>query len=197
VSADASTAAGRRAYAAALLLLVGGAVALFVAFGLPWATADVPLLSGSTEAVRAQGLTGRDLFPGAAMAAWIALASVAGVVATRSWGRIVVGVLATLAGAAAVASALVFVASSAAVVDAHVGEVVGSPVSVVASVTPAWVLAALGGGLVVSAGGWTALRGTRWPVLGSRYERNGSASARLSPWDAQDAGRDPTDDLVE
>ena len=188
---------GRRAYAAALLLLVAGSVTLFVCFGLPWATADVPLLTGSSDAVRAQGLTGRELFPGAAMSGWIALASVAGVVATRSWGRTAVGVVAILAGLAAIAAALVFATSAADVVDGHVGGLLGTPTAVAASVTPAWVLAALGGTAVVASGAWTVVQGRRWPVLGSRYERRGHAEAHLSPWEAQDAGRDPTDDLVE
>ena len=105
--------------------------------------------------------------------------------------------LATLAGLAALVAALVFAASAADVVDGHVGDLLGTPTTVASSVTPAWVLAALGGAAVAVAGAWTGARGRRWPALGSRYERRGPATAQLSPWDAQDAGRDPTDDLVE
>jgi hypothetical protein len=58
----------------------------------------------------------------------------------------------------------------------------------------------LAGLVVVLAGGWTIVRGRRWPTMGSRYDRgdgSGRSARRLSAWEAQDQGQDPTDDLVE
>lgn len=171
---------GRRPYATALLLLALGGLGLLVAYGMTWASLDVPLLAGSDDVTRSQVLTGRDLYPGAAAAGWVALAAVAGVVATRSWGRVAVAGVALLAGLAGAAGAAAFAADTAA-----------------ARTGPGWVLALAAGLVVVVAASWTAARGRSWPSLGRRHERGTAAERELSAWDALDAGVDPTDDLVE
>jgi len=191
------TASRRRAYAGALALLGGGGVALLVAFGLPWATVEVPVIAGAADAVRMLEFNGRDLYPGPAMAGWVALASVAGILATRSWGRVVVGVIATIAGLVGGLAAGLFATMPAATIEAAVTAQLGSDVAIASSQTFAWVLALLGGLAVMVAGAWTVLRGRRWPVLGARYERRARGVQTLSAWEAQDVGRDPTDDLVE
>ncbi len=169
----------RRAYGLALAALTGAAVVAVVSFGLVWQRVETALLPGSPDAVAAVDVTGRDLYPWAAVGGWVALASVAGVIATRSWGRVVVGAVALLAGAASVAAAASFGVAAA----------VGS--------TLAWLPALLAGLGVAVAGGWIVARGRGWPSLGSRYDRAGPTARDVSPWAAQDLGRDPTDDLVE
>ena len=180
----------RRAYATALAALAVGGVIVVLAYGMAWATATVGVLPGSAQATRELSVSGRDLYPGAAMAGWVALACVAGILATRSWGRTVVAVLAALSGAAAAGAAIWFAIDSDRAVAAGVADVV------TASAQPAWLLAVAGGALVMAAGAAAIARGRRWPAMGARYERT-SAAARRSDWDAQDAGEDPTDDLVE
>jgi hypothetical protein len=58
-----------------------------------------------------------------------------------------------------------------------------------------WLVALVAGAAIAAVGGSAAARGRRWPAMGGRYER--PTSRRLSDWDAQDMGQDPTDDLVE
>ena len=191
------TAHGRRAYASALVLLAAGGLALLFAFGLTWGTAQIPVIAGAGDTVREQAFSGRDLFPGAAMAGWVALAAVAGIVATRSWGRTVVAVVAGLAGLLTVVVSVGFALSPSRAIDATVAQLVGPGSNAVMASTPAWLVGALGGIVVLVAAGWTATRGRGWPTLGARYERHPRGERSVSPWDAQDLGRDPTDDLVE
>ena len=169
-----------RAYGLALVLLGAGGAGLLLAYGLTWATVDVSLLPGSDAAVSTTGVTGRELYPAAAASGWVALASVAGIIATRSWGRSMVAAIALLAGLVGLAGAVAF--------------------AVAPSEEPSgasWLAAVLAGAVVAGAAVWTLVRGRAWPVMGGRYERRAKARREISAWDAQDLGRDPTDDLVE
>ena len=193
----ATSAPARRPYATALLVLAVGGLVLLWAYGLTWGTAEVPLLAGAADTARTRELTGRDLFPGPAMAGWVALAAVAGIVATRSWGRSIVAAIGLLAGAVGAGAALAFALSPDSFIDAAVGLESGVDTTVVSAAVAGWVVAVLGGAAVLAACGWTLARGRRWPTLGSRYERRSRSERALSPWDAQDLGQDPTDDLIE
>lgn len=178
----------QRGYGAALALLTFGGVVLLVGYGLTWANATVSL-ADLDSVTKDLALTGRDVLPAAAASGWIALAGLAGVLATRSWGRTVVAVVVLVAGVVGSAGALSFAVS---------------PVGFVGSVAPAetvgvtlgWLVALAGGVCTVAAAIWTITRGRRWPVMGARYQRATPQSAR-SPWELQDMGQDPTDDLVE
>jgi hypothetical protein len=185
----------RRAYAAALVVLTAGALLLLWGYGLVWGTAEVPLLAGAADTTRTQELTGRALYPGAAMAGWVALGAVGGVVATRSWGRVVVATIGLLSGIVGAGAAIGYAIAPAAAIDASVG-VAGQP-AVAAEPAVGWVVAAIAGLSVVVASCWTLLSGRRWPTLGARYERGSRPERALSAWEAQDKGQDPTDDLVE
>ena len=187
----------RRGYAIALLLLALGGVVLLIAYGLTWADTQVPLLAGSNDALQQRDFTGRDLLPGAAISGWVALAATAGIIATRSWGRIVVAVIALLAGLMGAGAAIAFAVRSSEVVSgALAGLAGGAPVAPV-QVHPAWLLALIGGLLVVAAAVTTVLHGRSWPSLGARYERPPGDRPAANAWDALDKGQDPTDDLVE
>lgn len=190
-------AAARRPYTTALLVLGVGSLVLLWSYSLTWSTADVPLLAGAADTTRVRELTGRDLFPGAAMAGWVSLAAVAGIVATRSWGRTIVAVIGAVAGVVGAGAGVVFALSPESVVNAAVGLELGVDASVTSDAAAAWVLAVLSGAVVAVASGWTVVRGRHWPALGSRYERRSTSTRAVSAWDAQDMGQDPTDDLVE
>jgi uncharacterized membrane protein (TIGR02234 family) len=186
-----------RAYGLTLLVLAAGAVTVLVAYGLTWAVARVPMIAGADDASRELALSGRDLLPWAAATGWVALAGLAGLVATRSWGRRAVGLIVILAGLGASAGALWFaVASPTLVSDAVAVQADASAINA-ADASGAWLIALVGGLAVVVAGLLAVLRGHRWPTMGSRYERNGPAPTTRSAWDLQDMGQDPTEDLVE
>lgn len=187
----------RRPYATALLVLGVGSLVLLWSYGLTWSTAEVPLLAGAADTTRIRELTGRDLFPGAAMAGWVSLAAVAGIVATRSWGRTIVAAIGVLAGVIGAGAAVAFALSPGSFADATIGLDLGVDTSVASAPVAGWAVAVLGGAAVVIASGATLVRGRQWPSLGSRFERRSRSTRAVSPWDAQDMGQDPTDDLVE
>lgn len=168
----------RRAYALALVALAAGAVGLLAAYGMTWAVTETALLPGAESTMRSTEVTGATLYPGAAASGWVALAAVAGIIATRSWGRILVAALAAVAGVAGVVPGVLALGSS---------DRVGL----------AWLLALAAGAVVAIAGVTTAARGRGWPTMGGRYERRGTRVREVSAWEAQDLGQDPTDDLVE
>jgi hypothetical protein len=124
-------------------------------------------------------LTGAQAAPWLGGTALLALAGVAGVVATGGVLRRLVGLLLALAGAA------VLVAGVAAQV-AESAEVTAAPLLVVA------------GGLVLLAAGVLVLvRERRMPRLGARYAAPGERVERdpdRAAWQELDAGRDPTAD---
>ena len=62
-----------------------------------------------------------------------------------------------------------------------------------------WLPAALGGALVALGGLLALLHGSRWPVMGRRYDRDRTATGgpdgrSESAWDLLDRGVDPTDE---
>ena len=176
----------RRAYALALVGLAAGGLGLVIAYGLVWATADVPLLAGAEGVGRRAELTGQDLVPLAAAGGWLAVAAAGGIIATRGVGRRVVAAVALLAGVAGVVGAIAFAAR---VPEAIASVEAGASAQ---AATPAWVLAVAAGSLVVASSAWTFLRGSTWPALGARYERS-VPRTEVSAWQAQDLGLDPTE----
>jgi hypothetical protein len=189
VSPEPTPAEAGRAYGAALFLLAVGGVLLLVGFGMVWAHATVPLAAGVDTAMKDVTLAGRDLLPLAAASGWIALAGLAGIVATRSWGRTTIAGVVLVAGLAGSAYSLAFAMSP----HGFVESVTQSPAT---SLAAGWLVSLTGGLCTVAAAVWTLARGRRWPVMGARYER--STPQRVhSAWELQDMGQDPTDDLVE
>jgi len=180
-----------RAYRNALFALAIGAALLLLGYSMPWAHVAIPLVTGGPAQTSVE-LSGRDIAPVAAMAGWLAAAGLAGVIATRTWGRVVIGVIIALAGAwSAVASAWFAVASSGlvqAAAESHAGE--SLPALTESSLTLWWLPTLLGSLLVLAVGLLTCMRGRQWPGLGRKYER--STERRLTDWQALDQGVDPT-----
>jgi uncharacterized membrane protein (TIGR02234 family) len=195
--ADPAASSSRRSYGLALALLAVGGLLLLVGYSMRWASADVPLLDGSADAVRAIDFSGRDLLSVAAVSGWIALAATAGILATRSWGRTFVGVVALLAGVVGLAGAVWFAVARSGLVDAAAHSLAGSAGTGSSQPGLGWLVAGLGGVLVLVAAIWTVVAGSAWPTMGARYERKTGDRQAISAWDAQDMGQDPTDDLVE
>ena len=186
----------RRESLLTILALAVGAVGIVVAYGATWIIATVPVFVGQPVPTTQESLSGSAMIPLGSAAGWVALASAGGVIATRTWGRRLVGAVAGIAGAVAGIGAITFIAGRDALIDAAIDA--GEIGSIQANAW--WLLAFLGGLVVMVAGSWTLLRGSTWSSLGRRYERPGGTGDPATPegtdrvelWDALDRGEDPT-----
>lgn len=156
-----------REYAVVLLALaLAGAVAWWL-FGLTWTTIVIPA-DGVLPAKEVE-YTGRLLYPYAGFIGVVALAAVAGILATKKYGRIIIGgLLAVFAGSACVQI----------LTDSG-----GAGIALAATATLA--LIAIIGVLVI-------IRGSRWPMMGTKYDRAKTKKTDESAWDVLDRGDDPT-----
>lgn len=199
-SADLAPAPDRRGYRTALVLLGIAAALLFLGYAQVWVSAVVAEEGLPSLVVE---LKGRDVQPAASASAILALAGVAGLVATRRAGRAVTGALLVLEGLIALVGALWFGLGSDDRADARrlVSDKAGVDVQAELAVRPWWAVVAVGGALVIVVGVLAMLRGGSWPVMGRRYERpEGEAAAATagaaSAWDQLDQGVDPTLDRI-
>lgn len=194
-----------REYLSALGALVAGSVGVVLAYSMIWATATVAVFSGAQSSPTAQvELTGRDLVPLGSAGGWLALAGVAGIVATSTWGRRLVGIVVMIAGGCAGVAALTFGLTRSAFVDAALAaRTSGAATASEVAASAWWIPAALAGLLTVVVGLLAAVRGPRWPGLSRRYARGsdgralavdaGAPVGGIAAWDALDRGEDPTD----
>jgi uncharacterized membrane protein (TIGR02234 family) len=193
---------GRRSFRAALVRLAAGAALLLLASGRTWSTT---VAGGGDLPTVTVDLTGSDLIAGGAVALLV-LAGIAGLLATRRFGRVVVGVLLVLAGLAVVFFAGRFGATWSSslgdgdTIQGLVFDRVGTVAPLSTTVT-AWWIAAVLAGVLVTAGGFLAIvTSGSWPQMGRRYERREGADAPerdarpRSAWEQLDEGIDPTDE---
>lgn len=173
---------------AAVVGCLAGAALLLIAGGRTWASVSRPAPFHGVVAVSGHQLTAATTAIGL-----LGLAAVAGVVATRSWGRLAAGAVLLAAGVAAAVACATVVGAQAARAAADL------PGSHAAVTTSGWQWGAVAGGVLLAlAGAMTAVRGRRWPSMGARYE---AGAARSTPardpeavaWEALDRGEDPTD----
>ena len=198
---------GRRtgySYRLALLVLVASGLIVIAAFALPWATASVPLVSGLAGSLTEITFAGRELFALAAAMGWVGLAAVAGIFATRGWGRVIIGLVVVGAGLVTIGASIGFgFDPEPALAGALSGRIGGSPEQW--SSTPWWLFGLIGGIGLAAVGGLTLARGRTWPGLSRRYERAAKTTSTnpastnlggpltgLTAWDALDRGEDPT-----
>ncbi len=167
----------------ALTPLIVGSLGILRAYALQWVSASVSGLSG--VGTRSFTATGAQVLPQATAWAVLALAGSLAYIALRGWVRQLAGVIVLAAGVALAVMAIGFGLNP--VVDSA-GETL-----VDIQVRPWWLLVAVGAVLIVIAGAMGVLWSRPWPTLGSRYEGEGARRQRpTSPWDALDAGQDPT-----
>ena len=194
---EADPGAGGRSYRAALVLLLLGSVLALVSAGRTWVTA---VAGGGGLPTITVALSGSDLQPAVTAIALLGLAAVAGLLATRRRGRVVIGVLMAAAGLVVVALAI-DVASTwnsllgvGDTIRSLVAEHVGTESAADTTLSAWWLGAAVGGLLVAAAGVLAVLRSRDWPQMGRRYERrdDGASRAAESAWDQLDHGLDPT-----
>jgi uncharacterized membrane protein (TIGR02234 family) len=191
---------GRRWFLVTLVVLAVGAGLLLLVAGRTWSTS---LLGGGDVPTITVSLSGGDLMAAGAVALLV-LAGIAGLLATRRAGRVVVGLLLVLAGLGVVVVAGDFGTTWSSTLGAGddiqglVFERAGIEGSLTTTITPWWSVAVVAG-LVVMAGGILAIVTSRaWPRMGRRYERREGAErqerdvAPRSAWDQLDEGVDPT-----
>lgn len=188
----------RREYGLAMAVLVLASIAVVVSYGATWITATVPVFRGETTPTRVVELTGSMLIGFGSAAGWVALASAAGIIATSTWGRMLVGLVAAASGAAAGIPAVAFILSRGPLVN----EALDGDEALVVDGNAWWMVAMLAGLVVMVVGVLTVVRGRTWPALSARYERSTTRSSKaadesdsrepLRIWDALDRGEDPT-----
>ncbi|MDP2013144.1 MAG: Trp biosynthesis-associated membrane protein [Actinomycetota bacterium] len=167
----------------ALTLLIVGSLGVLGSCALQWVSASVSILSGI--GTRSFTATGSQLLPQATAWAVLALAGSLAYIALRSWVRQIVGLIVAVTGVVLAVLAVGFGLNP--VVDSA-GELL-----VDIQVRPWWVLVALCALLILASGVMGMLWSRPWPALGSRFEAEGVRRQRpTSPWDALDAGQDPT-----
>ncbi|WP_194917028.1 TIGR02234 family membrane protein [Catenulispora rubra] len=180
-----------------LIALLGGIIA-WASAGRPWAT-GVAGVAPNTLKVTASG---DDLSAGVTALGLTALAGALALFATQRLARRLVGVLLIAAGVGVAVYAFgEHGASHASRVLADKAAAKGYATrSMDAHMASWWILATVGGVLVVLAGVAAVVRGATWPGMSSRYENAASKTAARAAdtgtakdlWDALDRGEDPT-----
>lgn len=226
----------RRQFVVTLLLGAAGAGLALLAVRQGWARAvyDAPKPLPS----RSITVSGQDLVPAAGALALAGLACLAAIIATRGVLRRAAGVVLALCGvgtavaasgslsaARIVSAASSKVSSSSSAASGGVGSTTGGTASTGGAVVTGdstvhavllgvpWRVAVFAGAAaLVAAGLLTLWRGTRWPVMSSRYERQGGPAGPVRParpvaaprssspagldqaalWDSISRGEDPT-----
>lgn len=202
--------ADRRTLGLVVAALPVGALALWGASRAPWLSATWADAFRGTVVATANGA---DTEPVLVACALLALAGVAGVLATSGWGRRTVGAVLAVAGAVAAVRAVLGLSPPGVLPPParRPGLLVG------VEVTAGWPLLAVAGALLIAVAGVVVVwRAGRMPRLGAKYDapratgpgdtahgRREAASAGrpVDPdqrlWDDLDAGRDPTADPAE
>lgn len=176
-------ATARRALWLIVVALLLAAVALWGSSKLTWLAQqrDLPL-GGSTLHTETGAAHTSALLP----VAVLALAAIAGVVATSGWARRLLGGVLVVAGGAVVAVAVVGL------------ELSGGGQYPTMSIVAGRGLAVLAGVVLVLAGGFVVRLARRMPRLGMRYAAPGNQRVAPDPdtqlWDRLSAGDDPTTD---
>jgi uncharacterized membrane protein (TIGR02234 family) len=188
---------GRRSLHVTVLLLVAAAAALWGSSAAVWLrpSYDTPFRGQVSVAVQ-----GGEWQPALGPLALLALAGVAGALATGGWLRRLVGaVLAVAGGWSVVLGVRPQLGRSPEGLDDVSGAPSGGRLSDVLVIEPWTLLASLGGLLLLAAGGLLVLRAAVMPRLGGRYSAPARARREPAPdreralWDSLDAGDDPTE----
>jgi uncharacterized membrane protein (TIGR02234 family) len=199
----------RELTAAVLLCALAGALALSSS-SQPWA--DVTITRQPPLPPTSQVLTGSQAAPLVGACGLLLLAAAVAVIAVRGVARVAVGLLVAVAGGVLGWSGLRGVTGGGGLDLADVTSAVGlDRAQVTSDPVVGWAaLALVAGVLGVLAGLLVVLRGRRWPGMGRRYERTGTAgrpapaparAARAetdedrhqAAWKALDRGDDPTE----
>lgn len=173
-----------RSYLVTSVVLIAAAALAIWALGQVWVSAQV---RDSDLPVQMVDVTGSSLYPASLAAAWVTLAAVAAIVATRGRLRSAVAIVVMVCAAGIGMAAIAFPLSS------HIELISGNyqtnqDVSV--SVTSYWVFVAVAAVLVAGCAISALMFGSAWRSLSAR--QSGATARKNSTWDALDRGEDPT-----
>ncbi len=190
--------------------VLGGACAgLALSAGLLWAGSATVWYRVSRLGGPPVELTGAQVAPWLGGIALLALAGVAGVVATGGLPRRLVGVLLALAGAGVLVSGVLALLSDPYATDASAASLPQPPAGVTVDelryqptdATGAPLLAVAGAAALLAVGVVVLVLERRLPRLGARYAAPGERRVEPDPdraaWQELDEGRDPTVDPAE
>jgi uncharacterized membrane protein (TIGR02234 family) len=184
-----------------LLLLLAGAGLVLLAASRTWVTA---VADGGLARASEVGVSGGTASAGVPALALVALAGAVVLMIGGRALRLGVAVLLLLAGVGVMALVLGVAADPGSAVRSAVSAATGTQGGTGARDvrTTGWLWPAGAGGLLLVAGGGSALAtGRSWPGASARYERTGAAGADPDPnapageasaWDALSRGDDPT-----
>lgn len=182
--------------------LLAAAAALWGASTAVWYRVSAEVAGRTGELV---AFTGAQVRPSLGGVALVALAGVAGVVATGGAVRRLVGAVLAVAGLAVGGAALLGLGTSPFASDGPAVSLPTPPPGVTldalryqpTDITPAPLLAVFGGLLLVAVGVLVGVREARLPRFGARYAAPGARPTPTDPdraaWQELDAGLDPTD----
>ena len=172
----------------ALTLLIMSAAGILIIASFTWATAVVNVLGGAgTREVTAAG---NAVVPTVVSLSIVALAGALAILALKGWARQVIGVL-------IVVLAVVIEIS---VVRFAMNPMVESGNDTVSSVAlnPWWIVVMFLALMMVISGLITVGSSRAWSEMSAKYEGEAvRKESALSPWDALNAGQDPTSDLAD
>ncbi|MGV1035702.1 MAG: Trp biosynthesis-associated membrane protein [Candidatus Nanopelagicales bacterium] len=178
------TARSKRIYPLVLLCLLLSAGISVWALQRTWVTSSVtePGLPADTETV-----TGSSLYPASLAGAWLALACVVAIVATRGRWRSVVGVVVVLASVATMISAVAFPLTAG---IEFASPSLSSRPNLQISTSNWWIVTGICA-VVIFVCGVAVLRwASQWRSLSSRQA--GTTTPELSDWEKLDRGLDPS-----
>lgn len=187
----------RRELGLSVLLVLLGAGLTYVAGSRDWI--DVTVATRPPLPPVDRTVSGADVVSALRPLAFVALAAVAALVATKDRGRVLVGGLVVLAGVGVIAATVLALhAGTFDALKANPQPGVNDYSGAEPGFTLWWALAVFGGVVLVAGGGIVAARGRRWASLSSRYDTPAVRAEKAPPrpevaaWDALDRGEDPT-----
>lgn len=172
----------------ALTFLIVSAAGILIACSFKWATAVVSVLGGA--GVRELTVSGSEAVPAAVSLSIVALAGALAILALKSWARQLIGVLIVVV--AVIIEISVFRYATNPVVDSG-NDTVNS-----VTLTPWWIVLMFLA-LVMMISGLVTIGSSRsWSAMNAKYEGEAvRKESALSPWDALNAGQDPTSGLAD
>ena len=172
----------------ALTLLIVSAASILIVSSFTWATAVVNVRGGA--GTREVSAAGNAVVPTVVSLSIVALAGSLAILALKGWARQMIGVLIVVV--AIVIEISVFRFAMNPIVESG-NDTVGS-----VALNQWWIVVMLLAIFLMLSGVITLRSSRAWSAMSAKYEGEAvRKESALSPWDALNAGQDPTSDLAD